>query len=70
MRCCASPTTSIAADAARAAERSLGQARDVRDIASAVLFREILKPLAHGLGPVAEIALGTVVDELFAREHR
>jgi hypothetical protein len=37
---------------------------------SAVLFREILKPLAAGLGPVGEIALGAVADELFARpEH-
>jgi len=42
----------------------------VRDIASSVLFREILKPLAQGLGPVAEIALGTVADELFVRKHR
>jgi hypothetical protein len=34
---------------------------------SAVLFREILKPLAAGLGPVGEIALGAVADELFVR---
>jgi hypothetical protein len=31
---------------------------------SAVLFREILKPLAAGLGPVGEVALDTVADRL------
>ena len=41
-----------------------------QDIAAAVLFREILKPLAEGLGPVGEIALGTVADELFLRSRR
>ena len=65
MRCCASPTTSTAADAARVEEQ-----RSARDVASAVLFREILKPLARGLGPVGEIALGTVADELFVRKRR
>jgi len=32
---------------------------------NAVLFREILKPLAAGLGPVGEIALGSVADAVF-----
>jgi len=41
-----------------------------QDIAAAVLFREILKPLADGLGPVGEIALGTVADQLFLRSRR
>jgi hypothetical protein len=41
-----------------------------RDIAAAVLFREILKPLANGLGPVGEIALGIVADDLFVRSRR
>jgi hypothetical protein len=44
--------------------------RSARDVASAVVFREILKPLARGLGPVGEIALGTVADELFVRKNR
>jgi hypothetical protein len=35
-----------------------------------VLFREILKPLAQGLGPVAEIALGSVADDVFARRRQ
>lgn len=60
MRCCGSPTTSTAADAAR----------EARDVASAVLFREILKPLAQGLGPVGEIALGAVADSLFVNVKR
>ncbi len=62
MRCCASPTTSIAADS-RADMTA-------RDVLNAVLFREILKPLAQGLGPVAEIALGSVADDLFVRRVR
>jgi len=37
---------------------------------SAVLFREILKPMAAGLGPVGEIALGSVADALFAPRKR
>ena len=41
-----------------------------QDIAAAVLFREILKPLAEGLGPVGEIALGIVADDLFLRNRR
>jgi hypothetical protein len=37
---------------------------------NAVLFREILKPLVQGLGPVAEIALGSVGDDVFVRRPR
>jgi hypothetical protein len=61
MRCCGSPTISIAAEP-----------RPVRaqDVLDAMLFREILKPLARGLGPLAEIALGAVADELFVRRRR
>jgi hypothetical protein len=64
MRCCASPTTSIAAD------QREQQQRTAREVMSAVLFREILKPLAAGLGPVGEIALGSVADALFAPRQR
>lgn len=62
MRCSASPTTSTAAD-----PRAEIKARDVMN---ALLFREILKPLAQGLGPVAEIALGSVADDVFVRTPR
>jgi hypothetical protein len=45
--------------------------RDVRAAASgalsAIVFREILKPLAAGLGPVGDAAIGSVADALFAR---
>jgi hypothetical protein len=34
---------------------------------SAVVFREILKPLAAGLGPVGEVAIGSVADTIFTR---
>jgi hypothetical protein len=65
MRCSGSPTTCIAADP-RAAEEE----RTAREVMSAVLFREILKPLAQGLGPVGEVALGGVADALFVRRLR
>jgi hypothetical protein len=62
MKCCASPTTSTAPDA-----RAVEAARVARAFTNALLFREILKPLASALGPVGETALGSVVDRLFAR---
>ncbi len=64
MRCCVSPTTSTAADA------RLDERRAARDVVNAVLFRAILEPLARGLGPVGETALGSVVDRLFVRRPR
>jgi hypothetical protein len=33
----------------------------------AIVFREILKPLATGLGPVGEVAVGSVADAIFTR---
>ncbi len=63
MRCCASPTTSIAADAPPTEITA-------RDVMNALLFREILKPLVQGLGPMAEIALGSVADDIFVRRVR
>ncbi len=39
-------------------------------LAEAVVFREILKPLARGLGPVGEIAVDGVADALFLRDAR
>ncbi len=64
MRCCGSPTISTGADSREQQQRA------ARDVMAAVLFREILKPLAAGLGPVGEIALGSVADELFVRRDR
>jgi hypothetical protein len=57
MRCNASPTTCTAADAERV--------RLVTSTLDAVLFREILKPLATALGPVGDTALAAVTDRLF-----
>jgi hypothetical protein len=31
----------------------------------AIVFREVLKPLAAGLGPVGDVAVGSVADALF-----
>lgn len=79
MRCFATPTTAIAAELRRRDVDVLPAARDVmrsdaqlraQDVMEAVLFREILKPLANGLGPVGEIAIGVVADSLFVRRVR
>lgn len=57
MRCSGSPTTCTAAE--------LGEReRAVRSVAASLLFRELLKPLAAGLGPAAEIVCGRVADRL------
>jgi hypothetical protein len=59
MKCCESPTASIAPlppSAARVAQSTL----------QAVLFSEILKPLAKGLGPVGDVAVDSVAQNLFA----
>ncbi len=34
---------------------------------NAILFRDILKPLADGLGPVGDVVVGRVADAIFAR---
>jgi hypothetical protein len=49
--------TTIATDDART--------RIVAATVNAVLFREILKPLAAGLGPVGETAVDAVADRVF-----
>jgi len=44
------------------------QARTVATSAlEAIVFREVLKPLGAGLGPVGEVALDSVADTLFTR---
>jgi len=65
MKCCVSQTTSTVPDA-----RAAQAADAARAFTNALLFREILKPLAGALGPVGETALGSVVDRLFARPPR
>jgi hypothetical protein len=65
MKCCASPTTSIAAE-----PPASPQARAARDVLNAVLFREVLKPLAQSMGPAGDVLLGGVVDDLFVRRAR
>jgi hypothetical protein len=64
MRCCVSPTTSTAAETPADAQRA------ARAVMSAVLFREILTPLAQGLGPAGDIVAGAVADSLFVRRPR
>jgi len=57
-----SPTIRTATDAA-----ARGAAADVL---TAVVFREILKPLANGLGPFGEMAVGSLADAIFVRPKR
>jgi hypothetical protein len=57
MRCSASPTTCTAADPAREAAQR---------IVASVVFREILKPLAAGLGPLGDVVAGSVADSIGA----
>jgi hypothetical protein len=33
----------------------------------AIVFREVLKPLTAALGPVGDVAIGSVADALFGR---
>ena len=54
MRCSASPTISTAAEPRAVAVRAL----------EAVVFREVLRPLVAGLGPLAEIAAEPLADRL------
>jgi hypothetical protein len=60
MKCCASPTTSTAANANPSVA---GHA--VETTLQAMLFSSILKPLAAGLEPAADIAVESVVQHLF-----
>jgi len=39
-------------------------------VLDALLFREVLKPLAQSMGPVGDVLLGGVVDDLFVRRPR
>lgn len=64
MRCSAPPTTCSVIAPREAAQQA------AREVAGAVLFREILKPLARGLGPVGEAAVDAVADALFVRKRR
>jgi len=48
-------------------DANVERTRVARATVGAVLFREILAPLAAGLGPVAETALDRVADDLFVK---
>ena len=63
MKCCASPASPVAVGPA-ASERA------AQTTMQALLFSEILKPLAKGLGPVSEVAVESVVQHLFASPAR
>jgi hypothetical protein len=54
----ASPVTAALDPAVRAA---------AQNTLNAIVFREILKPLAVGLGPAGDVVVGRVADAVFAR---
>jgi hypothetical protein len=58
MKCCASPTTSTAAEPLPA---------PVVQTVEALLFSEVLKPLAAGLGPLGEEFTAIVAERTFVR---
>jgi hypothetical protein len=64
MRCSASPTTSTVPDAATDANAR------ARDTLAAIVFADILKPLAASLGPLGETLAATVADRAFAPEAK
>ena len=57
MKCCGSPTTSIAASDS-AATRALDTT------VQALLFSEIFKPLAKALGPLGDLVVDSTVQRL------
>jgi hypothetical protein len=63
MKCC--PPTPNANTGARI-ETDAGAARAARSTLQAVIFADILKPLAAGLGPAGETAVENVAQQLFA----
>ncbi len=67
MRCCASPTTSTAANGGAPALAAAGFAANA---IQAVLFSEILKPLSAALGPVGDVALAAATQGLFLPARR
>ncbi len=72
MRCCASPTTSTAANGGAPALAAGGFAANgfAANAIQAVLFSEILKPLSAALGPVGDVALAAATQGLFLPARR
>ena len=66
MKCCGSQTTSTAADVPGA----IDDARRVQNALAAVVFADILKPLAASLGPFGDLATGSIAQSLFARSDK
>ncbi len=61
MKCCASPTTSTGVDP---------PVPPVAQAVEALLFSEILKPLAGALGPLGEEFTALVAERAFVRPPR
>jgi hypothetical protein len=65
MKCCGSQITSTAAEPPPPAPRPA-----VADAFGAILLSEIFKPLAAALGPVGDVVVGSVTQELFMKAPR
>jgi hypothetical protein len=63
MKCCGLPTVPSAADAPPAQPAAA-------DALQAIVFGEILKPLSAALGPVGDIAVEALSQQLFMRPRR
>lgn len=63
MKCCESPTTSIAV-------RTPDDRRAATAAMQAIVFSEVLKPLAAALGPAGDEAVGAIAQSLFVRAVR
>ncbi len=65
MRCCASLSPVPANATPALATQSPSPARVAESTLQALLFSQILKPLAKDLGPVGEVAVESVVQRMF-----
>jgi hypothetical protein len=63
MHCCGPLPISGAADRP-------DPARGARDAVGALLFAEVLKPVAAALGPIGDVAVESVVTQIVMRSQR
>ena len=54
----------------RAGAEAATRATAATNALSAIVFRDVLKPLAAGLGPAGDVVLDRVVDGLFVKPAR
>ena len=71
MKCCGSLTTSTAPNRVHAPENANTAERSlVAERVNAMLFAQVLKPLAKALGPFGDLAVESVAEATFVRTTR